>query len=80
MEVSDDKAELCGQELVETVVSLSGLPELLIRTELNDILDQSEKCHDELTLEELRSAMLEYLEKINESVADQNSSHQVWEL
>lgn len=70
MEVSSKKAELCGQELFETVVSLSGLPDQLIRSELNEILDQAEQDDGALTLEQLRSAMIEYLEMINDAVAD----------
>jgi hypothetical protein len=76
MEVSNKKTELCGQELIETVVSLSGLPEMLIRTELNEIVDQSDRVAQELTLDQLRAAMIHYLEQINEDfVKESRSKH-----
>ncbi len=73
MEVSDEKSEYCGQELVESVVSLSGLPEMVIRSELDELLDQHGFSHDDLTLGELRVAMLSYLEAINEDIQAQGT-------
>ncbi len=70
MEVSNKKSEPCGEELIETVVSLSGMPEGLIRSELGEILDQSEQNYGELTLDQLRAAMITYLEKIHEDLVE----------
>ncbi len=83
MEVSNKKTEPCGQELIETVVAQSGLPDLIIRSELNEIIDQSAHVPDELTLEQLRAAMINYLEKINEDLTSEGpleswESEQYW--
>ena len=72
MEVSENKAELCGQELIEAVVSLSRLPDLLIRSELNEIVEQAEQNEEEITLDQLRVAMLEYLEKVHETMVNED--------
>ncbi len=71
-EGSTDNTEPEGQELFQTLVSLSGLPEGLIQPELFDILDNHGQNPSELTLVELRHAMVAYLEKIHQEVA-QNS-------
>ncbi len=57
---------LDGKSLIDQVVSLSGLPEDLAHQELNQILRLSEMAspNENLTLEDLRSAMLVYLEQL----------------
>ena len=56
--------ELGGEALLQTVVSLTGLPETLVYPELDRILKLSphKKGEGEVTLDELRAAMLAYLE------------------
>jgi hypothetical protein len=73
MEVSDRSSEPNGQELVDAVVALTGLPAQWIGPELAEILDQNDQSETELTLDQLRSAMLNYLEKMNEGVAEQSA-------
>jgi hypothetical protein len=53
-----------GQELIEQVVSLTGLPESMVEKELHEILDLTGRNPASLTLDELRQAMLLYLEAI----------------
>jgi len=61
-----------GSELVDVLSSLSGLPEGTVASEIQHILGASvgEKTasSDPLTLDQLRSAMLTYLEAINEEM------------
>lgn len=56
--------ELDGQTLVQTVVSLTDLPEPLIHREMDEILQASGHRSESLTLEQLRAAMMSYLESI----------------
>ena len=55
-----------GTELIQTLVDLTGLPEAFVHQELEDILSTTsaaETTKSELTLDELRAALIEYLEK-----------------
>jgi hypothetical protein len=61
-----NSAEPGGHELIEKVVTLSGLPEHLAHQELTQILAHSGQESGKLTLEELRTAMLTYLEALAE--------------
>ncbi len=51
-----------GQELIQKLVTLTGLPEPLVNQELEQILGPTSHQTNELTLEELRAAMIQYLE------------------
>jgi len=51
-----------GSELVDTVVSFTGLPETLVGEELGSILESAGHSPETLTLEQLRAAMVAYLE------------------
>ena len=59
-----------GPELLNQLVSLTGLPENLVHQELSDILRLSGKDSAELTLEHLREAMLKYLEAMDSAQAE----------
>lgn len=77
MDVSEKTAEPGGQELIDTVVSLTELPDPLVREELDQILQLSGKNSGEVTLDELRKAMLIYLESLQSEMLsddDQDSS------
>jgi hypothetical protein len=56
--------EFGGEELIQQVVTLSGLPEDLAHEELDQILKLSGKPSAGLTLDDLRTAMLSYLETL----------------
>ena len=54
-----------GPELVKKVVSLTGLPEDLVGRELNQILENNGCSSESLTLDQLRDALLTYLETLS---------------
>ena len=57
-----------GTELVDAVVSFTGLPETLVGQELGNILENAGHSPDTLTLEQLRAAMIAYLESTLEDL------------
>ena len=59
MDVSEK--ELGGQELIEQLVALSGLPRIGVEAELRRILEKSGHDPKKLTMDQLRTAMMEYL-------------------
>lgn len=64
MEVSESQTDPDGHELIETVASLTGLPEPWVLKELDHILEQSGQNPGELTLDQLRESLVLYLESI----------------
>lgn len=76
MEVSDrliknvEQGKPSGTELLQTVVTLTGLPEPLISQELNQILALTGSESSELTLDQLRHAMVAYLEALQPDLCD----------
>ena len=74
MDVSSYESEPGGQELIQMVVSLTELPELMIQRELEQILEIPERdspkrdSSEDVTLEQLREAMLAYLELVDQEV------------
>ena len=69
MEVSNQEMEPGGEELIQTVVNLSGLPESLAQNEMDRILELSGQNSNNLTLDQLRQAMIAYLESMHEEFA-----------
>ena len=61
-----DPNSIEGPELLSTVASLTGLPEPLISEELRQILCENGHETESLTLEQLRHALLGYLESMRE--------------
>lgn len=59
-----------GESLCQTLVSLTGLPEEMMEKELGKIIESAGKNKEDITLDELRAAMLEYLEIINEHMTN----------
>jgi hypothetical protein len=57
-------AELGGQTLIQAIVSLTDLPGPLVQQEMHEIIEASGHRSESLTLEQLRVAMLSYLESI----------------
>jgi hypothetical protein len=73
MEVSEGiEVEPGGQELLQTVVTLTGLPEQWIRNELDQILEQSGQSSSDVTLDTLREAMAAYLESMQAEFIDES--------
>jgi hypothetical protein len=69
MDVSSYESEPGGQELIQLVVSLTELPELMIQRELEQILELPERNPEDVTIEQLREAMLAYLELVDKEVS-----------
>ena len=55
-----------GYKLLDAVASMTGLPDPLVQKELTEILELSGQNAGSLTLDELRKAMLVYLEAVAE--------------
>ena len=69
MDVSSYESEPGGQELIQMVVSLTELPELMIQRELEQILEVPAGNAENVTIEQLREAMLAYLELVDQEVS-----------
>jgi hypothetical protein len=69
MDVSSYESEPSGQELIQTVVSLTELPELMIQHELEQILEIPKRNSEDVTIEQLREAMLAYLEQVDKEIS-----------
>lgn len=63
-----------GSELLVEVASLTGLPVEWVQTELTQIVKNSGHTPEQLTLEELRASMLEYLEEMNRELMAQEAA------
>ncbi len=76
MDVSEQNTP-SGTHLLNTVASLTGLPESMIQKELKGIIHDSGCTPEDLTLEGLRQALIQYLETMQsefESLDPQVSS------
>ncbi len=62
-----------GHELLNQVISLSGIPADSIRRELNAILDKKNMAMEHLTLEQLRAVAATYLREIMGSLLDKST-------
>jgi hypothetical protein len=60
-------SELDGFDLMDRVIGLTGLPEELIRFELEAILTQSGQRPHDLTLEQLRTALMDHLQWMHDA-------------
>ncbi|MBN21704.1 MAG: hypothetical protein CL678_10495 [Bdellovibrionaceae bacterium] len=68
MDSSQNRDRLIGGDLVETVANLSGLPEEEAMDELRDMIDHSGHNPKDLTLEQLREVMLQYLDQVQDEL------------
>lgn len=59
-----------GEELIEQVASLTGLPEPWVHQELGRIVENAGHSPGTLTLEQLREAMLAYLESLQHELEE----------
>lgn len=71
MEVSDLEVEPDGTELIQTLASLTGLPESWAQGELLKIIEQSGLGSADLTLTELRKVLAAYLEEIHTAMDEE---------
>jgi hypothetical protein len=63
-----------GSELLVEVANLTGLPVDWVQTELTQIVKSSGHTPEQLTLDELRASMLEYLEEMNRELMEQEAA------
>lgn len=73
MNVENHGESLEGENLIQTLVALTGLPEGMANAEMNQILELSghepEKRAD-ITLDELRAALIAYLEALEPTCSE----------
>jgi len=67
MDISN-QTSLAGADLLEKIVSLTGLPSTEMEQELRLILDKSGINLENMTLDDLRLAMVSYLDSIHEDL------------
>lgn len=60
-----------GTVLLDQVVSLTGLPEKEVQAELCQIIEEAGMSSSSLTLDQLRAAMVAYLESLQAEFLDQ---------
>lgn len=61
-----------GNNLAQTLITATGLPQDPVEREFNKILEKYGKTQEELTLEELREVMAEYLQLVFLELAEEN--------
>lgn len=59
-----------GEELIQQLVSASGLPEAAVHSELSEICAVAGQDPGNMTLDQLRAAMLTYLEQLEASAQE----------
>ena len=72
--LSESPVNESSSEILVEVASLTGLPVEWVQTELTQIVKNSGHTPEQLTLEELRASMLEYLEEMNREMMAQESA------
>ena len=71
---NEEAAPGTDSELLTEVASLTGLPVDWVESELTQIVKKSGHTPEQLTLEELRASMLEYLEEMNREMNAQEAA------
>jgi hypothetical protein len=62
MEFSENEVEPNGQDLIQQLVTLTGLPEDWAKQELDEVLNHYGQNSKNLTLDQLREVLVAYLE------------------
>jgi len=57
-----------GENLIDQIVTLTGLPESWVTKEIDQILKISGFTNQQITIESLRSALLLYLDSLNDEI------------
>lgn len=63
-----------GETLAKTVIAATGLPQDPVEKEFNALLEKHGKTPENLTLEELREVMAEYLQMVFLELHDEMSA------
>ncbi|MBS1958031.1 MAG: hypothetical protein JST80_01030 [Bdellovibrionales bacterium] len=64
-----------GAAVLQEVVQMTGLPEDYLNTEISGFLGTANGTVNELSLEQLRAALLNYLETINDEINQSQTPH-----
>ncbi len=64
-----------GANVLQEVVQLTGLPEEFLDTEISSLLGTVGSTVNDLSLDQLRSVLINYLEALNEEVTSVKSTH-----
>ena len=64
---------LGGEDLIATVVALTGLPTESMQTELETLIEDAGQDSKNLTIEDLRAAMISYLETLQAELEQSES-------
>lgn len=65
-----------GDDLLQTVIGLTGLPREMIYNELEGILANAGKTPKSMTMDDLRAALVTYLHSMQEHLPDPESPTQ----
>ena len=76
MPLQEIEAKASGKDVLQEVVQMTGLPEDYLHSEINSFLG-TEKSGDvkDLSLDQLRSVLLNYLETLNEEMTQEQTKH-----
>ena len=64
-----------GAAVIQEIVQMTGLPEEYLDSEIAQLLGTPEESVNHLTLEQLRSVLLNYLETMNEEMTQLDDRH-----
>ena len=64
-----------GAAVLKEVVQMTGLPEQYLDSEISEFLGTATDSVNDLTLEQLRSVLLNYLETVNEEMTQDLEKH-----
>lgn len=64
-----------GAAVLQEVVQMTGLPEEYLNSEISELLGTASEKVNNLTLEQLRSVLLNYLETVNEEMVQTLDRH-----
>ena len=64
-----------GRDVLQEVVEMTGLPEDYLHAEINSFLGTGTEDVKDLSLDQLRSVLLNYLETLNEEITQEQIKH-----
>lgn len=75
LELKGDVAVDSAAAVLQEVVQMTGLPEDYLNSEISDLLGTAQSGVNELTLDQLRLVLLNYLETVNEEMTQEQDKH-----
>lgn len=74
-EVISDSPMVSGKDVLHEVVQMTGLPADYLNAEINSFLGTAGEDVKNLSLDQLRSVLLNYLETLNEEMTQEQIKH-----